>query len=87
MLHNTLTVELEDSFVVIEELALDAPEAEIKLLLSSFADECIFIGETLELPWLGEAITPIVEILEEADVVEALLVTQDIISQLNHTPY
>jgi chemotaxis protein histidine kinase CheA/CheY-like chemotaxis protein len=82
LLYNTLTVELEDSFVVIEELELDTPETVIEPILSGFADECRLIAETLDLAWLGLAIAPITQTLAESDPVEALLVAQEIIVQL-----
>ncbi|MGD1921233.1 MAG: response regulator [Pleurocapsa sp.] len=82
LLHNTLAVELEDSFIVIEELELDTPEEVIQPILSGFVDECLFIAETLELPWLSLAVAPISEVLADSDLVEALLTTQEIIAQL-----
>ena len=44
-------------------------------------DECSFLADTLELPWLKEAVDPIPESLK-SDPTEALLLTQQIISQL-----
>ncbi len=82
LLHNTLAVDLEDSFIVIEELELDTPEEVIQPILSGFVDECLFIAETLELPWLSLAVAPISEVLADSDLVEALLTTQEIIAQL-----
>ncbi|WP_019509483.1 response regulator [Pleurocapsa sp. PCC 7319] len=79
---NTLTVELENSFIVIEELELDAPDEVIQPLLADFADECIFMAETLDLPWLGEAMEPITEALENSETVEVLLLTKEIIHHL-----
>ena len=83
-IYSTLTVDLEDSFVVIEELELDTPEDIVKPILSGFADECMLLSQTFELPWLGEKTAPITQILAESDTdtVEALLLTQDIIAQL-----
>ena len=81
LVRNTLTGDLENSFVAIEELELDTPEELIQPLLSGFVDECTFLAETLELNWLGAAVSPIAEVLE-ADATEALLLSQAIISQL-----
>lgn len=81
LVRNTLTKDLENSFVALEELELDTPEDLIQPLLSGFVDECTFLAETLELDWLGEAVSPIAEVLE-ADATEALLLSQAIISQL-----
>ena len=84
LIHNTLAVELEASFTAIDELELDTPSEVIEPMLAGFADECSFIAETLELPWLVKAIAPIVEGLAEsdADTFELLLLTKDIISSL-----
>lgn len=82
LLHHTLKVDLEGSFIAIEELELDTPEEVIQPILASFIDECTFISETLELPWLGEAIAPIAASDTVSDTVEALLLTKEIILQL-----
>ncbi len=82
LLQKTLAVDLEDSFIVIEELELDTPAEVIQPILSGFVDECMFIAETLELPWLGEAVIPVAQTIAKSDTVEALLVTQEIITQL-----
>ncbi|MCC0176359.1 response regulator [Waterburya agarophytonicola K14] len=82
LLHNTLTVDLEDSFIVIEELQLDTSEEILQPILTGFVEECLFLAETLDLSWLGEAIIPISETLTESDLVEALLVTQEVIANL-----
>ena len=82
LIRTTLTEELENSFAVIEDLELDASEEVLEPLLSGFADECTFLAETLELSWLGEAVSPVMEVLATGDVAEALLVTKEIISQL-----
>lgn len=84
LIYNTLTVELEDSFVVIERLDLDTAAQDLEMILSGFADECNFLAETLELAWLKQAIQPISQALAEpdADKVEVLLLTQEIIANL-----
>ena len=82
LLQSTLAVDLEGSFIVIEELELDTPETVIEPILSGFVDECMFIAETLDVPWLGEAVIPITQTLTESDTTEALLLTQEIIAQL-----
>ncbi|MEO1340130.1 MAG: response regulator [Cyanobacteria bacterium J06635_13] len=81
LIRSTLTEELENSFIVIEELELDTEAAVLESLLSGFADECIFMSETLELPWLAEAVAPIGEALG-SDPIEALLLTKEIIVEL-----
>lgn len=82
LIYNTLTVDLENNFVAIEGLELDTPEEVIQAVLSGFAEECVFLAETLDLPWLEEATVPITRAIEETDAVEALLLTQEIIAQL-----
>ena len=52
----TLTQDLETTFAAIEELDAETPEELIKQLVASLADECVFLGETLNLPWLAAAI-------------------------------
>ena len=81
LLQSTLTGDLEESFVTIEELELDTEPELIGSLLSSFTDEVGFLAETLELPWLATAVTPIATTLE-SDSLEALLQTKEIIAQL-----
>jgi chemotaxis protein histidine kinase CheA/CheY-like chemotaxis protein len=82
LIYSTLTAELENSFLAIEELELDTPAEVIAPLLSGFADECQFMAETLELPWLATATTPITQALAESETAEVLLLTKDIIAQL-----
>ncbi|MGL5077735.1 MAG: hybrid sensor histidine kinase/response regulator, partial [Waterburya sp.] len=82
LVYNTLTSELENSFVVLEELELDTPAEVTEPLLKGFADECLFLAETLELPWLATATTPIIQALAESEIAEVLLLTKDIIAQL-----
>ncbi|MEM6612508.1 MAG: response regulator [Cyanobacteria bacterium P01_C01_bin.72] len=81
LIRSTLTEELENSFGVIEELELDTEASVLEPLLGGFVDECVFMGETLELPWLGTAVQPISEALA-SDPIEALLLTKEIILQL-----
>jgi chemotaxis protein histidine kinase CheA/ActR/RegA family two-component response regulator len=83
LIRTALTEELANSFNAIEELELDTEPELLGPLLSGFADECSFLAETLELPWLGEAVAPIAEALE-SDTIEALLLTKEIINQLRN---
>ncbi len=84
LVRNTLAVELEGSLVAIDELELDTPAEILEPILAGLIDECTFIAETLELPWLEKAIAPISEGLanSDTDTVEVLLVTKEIISLL-----
>ena len=83
LIRSTLTEELENSFSAIAELELDTEAELLEPLLSGFADECSFLAETLDLPWLGEAVAPIAEALK-SDAIEALLLTKEIINQLRN---
>jgi chemotaxis protein histidine kinase CheA/CheY-like chemotaxis protein len=83
LIRSTLTEELANSFSAIEELELDTEAELLEPLLSGFADECSFLAETLDLPWLGEAVAPIAEGLK-SDAIEALLLTKEIINQLRN---
>ena len=82
LIHQALTTDLEDSLIVIEELDLDTPESVIEPVLTGLVDECTFLAENLELPWLKEAISPIAEVLTSSDMIEALLLSQQVIAQL-----
>ncbi|MEL6439209.1 MAG: response regulator [Cyanobacteria bacterium J06621_8] len=84
LLRTTLTEELEQSFEAIDSLELDSPESVVVPILSGLVDECSFLAETLELPWLAIAVSPIEETLT-ADCTEALLLTQEIIAQLRES--
>jgi len=84
LVRNTLTVELEGSLIAIDELELETPAEILEPMIAGLVDECIFIAETLELPWLKEAIAPISGELakSDTDTVEVLLVTKEIIASL-----
>ena len=81
-IRNTLTLDLENSFAAVEELELDTPDELVQPLVSSLIDECTFLAETLELPWLASAFEPVKEVEFTADATEILLLTQEIIGQL-----
>ena len=80
-IRNTLTKDLDNSFAAVEELELDTPDELIQPLVSSLIDECSFLAETLELPWLASAFEP-VQAESTADATEILLLTREIIGQL-----
>ena len=79
---HTLNEDLETSCLAIAKLPLDTPEPLIAPLLTSFADECTFLGETLNLPWLVEAVAPIETLVAESEPLEALLVVQELVTQI-----
>ncbi|MEY2857712.1 MAG: hypothetical protein RLZZ74_2024, partial [Cyanobacteriota bacterium] len=80
-IRHTLTEELASSFEAIDELELDTEPELLEQFLAAFADECGFLAETLDLPWLGEAVAPIGEAIK-SDASSALLLTKEIIGQL-----
>ena len=82
LVNDTLTEELETSFAAIEELTPDLPPELIQQFLANFTDESIFLGETLNLPWLVEAIEPIAQALAASPPPEVLLLAQEVISSL-----
>lgn len=79
---NTLNQDLEANLGAISELTLDTPPELIKQFITDFADECMFLGETLSLPWLIETIAPIETILEESPPQDILSFTQKLIIQI-----
>ena len=82
LIANTLNQDLEGICQAIADLGMDTPESEINQALTDFADETLFLSETLELPWLGEAVAPISEILAECDPLEALLTVQELVGEI-----
>jgi chemotaxis protein histidine kinase CheA len=79
---NALTEDLESSLTTVEELPEDAPEILIKQCLESFIDECTFLGETLNLPWLIETVAPLNTAIVDLEAQEALSFAQEVIKQL-----
>ena len=49
-----LTKDLEESFIKVERLSADSSPEEIEESLARFCDECLVVGDTLELSWLIE---------------------------------
>ena len=83
-IRNTLTEDLDRSFAAVEELEIDTPSELVRPLVSGLIEECTFLAETLELPWLASAFEPVKEVDSTADATEILLVTQEIIGQLRN---
>ena len=79
---NTLNEDLESLCEAIAELPMDTPEATIAEAISDFTEQCSFLGETLDLPWLNDAVAPIESILVETEPVEALLTVQEIVVEI-----
>jgi chemotaxis protein histidine kinase CheA/ActR/RegA family two-component response regulator len=79
----TLNEDLEELCQAIADLEMDTPEEIVKEAITGFADECTFLSETLELPWLREAIAPIPGLLAEwDDPLEALLTVQGLVGEI-----
>lgn len=79
---NSLTDDLEAMCQAIADLGMDTPEEVINEALTGFADECTFLGETLSLPWLVEAVATVEQILTECDPLEALLTVQELLEEI-----
>ncbi|GAB4525923.1 MAG: hybrid sensor histidine kinase/response regulator [Pleurocapsa sp.] len=82
LVSTTLTVNLETTLTAIEELDADIPSDLMRQFIAGFTDECLFIGETLNLPWLVDIVAPISSIPEEANASEILALTKEIIGNL-----
>ncbi len=82
LVKTALTQDLENCFLRVEQLAADAPSEEISDCLETFFDECLLLGETLDLPWLIAGIEPLEAILEQASPEDALAIARQMIIQL-----
>ena len=77
-----LNEDLETQLLEIEELDEDLPEEIICQGLANFYDECLFLSETLDLPWLAEIISAAQTLTATAETTDALLVTKEIIGEI-----
>ncbi|MDJ0533251.1 MAG: hybrid sensor histidine kinase/response regulator [Xenococcaceae cyanobacterium MO_207.B15] len=77
-----LTEDLEQQLLEIEELTADLPPEILQEAISNFYDECMFLGETLDLPWLVEKATSLGEVLQVFPPDQTLLMAQELISEL-----
>ncbi|MDJ0725510.1 MAG: response regulator [Prochloraceae cyanobacterium] len=77
-----LNNDLEESFIQIEELSPEAAREEIKENLATFCDECLFIGDTLDLSWLIETTESLQQALEELEPQSGLELTREVIENL-----
>ncbi|MGK7874995.1 MAG: response regulator [Xenococcaceae cyanobacterium] len=82
LVQTALKQDLEACFVRVEELPPDTPTEIVTECLENFFDECLLLGETLDLPWLIEGIEPLEAVLEESQTDDALLVAKQAITQL-----
>ena len=79
-----LNEDLESKLIEIEELDENLPEEIIHQGLANFYDECLFLSETLDLPWLAETISAAQTLTSAASTADALLVTKEIIAEIRH---
>ena len=77
-----LTEDLERQLLEIEELTADLAPEILQQGISNFYDECMFLGETLDLPWLVEKATSLGEVLQVFPPDQTLLMAQELISEL-----
>ena len=82
LIFKALNADLEVLLAEIADLNLDLPAEILQSGISSFYDECLFLGETLDLPWLLEIITTAKSSIKSASPQEALSITQDLIPEI-----
>ncbi|WP_107669219.1 response regulator [Cyanothece sp. BG0011] len=74
--------ELERCFSTIEPLSSDHLPKNIETILFDFYQECLLLGETLELPWLVEKIEPLKDLFHEVPSAYLLEIIQPLIIEL-----
>ena len=79
---NALNEDLEQQFIAIEELNEDFPDETIIEFLANFHDECLFLSETLDLPWIAAKISTLEEVLEIFPPFQVLFLAKEIIGEL-----
>ncbi|ELS02994.1 chemotaxis protein histidine kinase-like protein [Xenococcus sp. PCC 7305] len=79
---NALNGELEAAFSVIEELSENLPEDAIVDFLADFHEKCLFLSETLDLPWIAAKISNLEEVLEIFPPFQVLFLAKEVISEL-----
>ena len=79
---NALNNELEQQFIEIEELNENLPDDTIVDCLADFYEKCLFLSETLELPWISEKITSLESVLEVFPPFQVLFLAKEIITEL-----
>ncbi|MGF1488712.1 MAG: response regulator [Prochloraceae cyanobacterium] len=83
LLQTLLKKDLEESFIKVENLSLeDDSAAKIKENLEFFCDECLVVGDTLELTWLVKTVEDFQTALEELEAAEALELAKEVIENL-----
>jgi|GEM_PF-590242 len=81
---SALNEDLENKLLEIEELEEDLPEEIINQGLANFYDECLFLSETLGLPWLAEIISMAQTFIADVEVADALRSTKEIIAEIRN---
>ncbi|HAC64834.1 MAG TPA: hybrid sensor histidine kinase/response regulator, partial [Cyanothece sp. UBA12306] len=66
----------------IKELSDETPLEEIQEAIITFYNECLLLGETLDLPWIIQIIEPLEIILEQIQPLEALQIAQELAIEL-----
>lgn len=82
LLQKALIEDLEACFKAITDLSPAEPSEVISNVLTTFFDECLLLGETLDLPWLVSEIEPLELVLAETSPEDALAIFQQIIPHL-----
>ncbi len=80
LIQTALTGDLEDCFTRLEQLS--SQEEDVLASVETFYDECLLLGETLDIPWLVEAIEPLEIVLDSSQPDEAWQFAQEIITHL-----
>lgn len=73
LIKNALAEDLENCLREMESLSLASDVATIQKTLANFCEELLFMGETLQLPWLISAIEPLVEPVENQGIDASIL--------------
>lgn len=82
LIQKALTQDLEVCLTTVVSLSPETSSDEISNTLTAFFDECLLLGETLDLPWLISEIEPLELVLAETTPEEALFIFQQLIPQL-----
>lgn len=82
LIQTLLENDLETCCTRIEQLSQETSSEQIQEAITTFYNECLLLGETLDLPWLIEIIDPLKAILKQVEPLEALQITQQLIIEL-----
>ncbi len=82
LIQGMLEKDLEECFTRIEEVSTKTEIKAIKEGLAHFYQECLLLGETLDLPWLLQGIEPLGAMLATVDPLCVLAIAQELIVEL-----